>query len=54
MNELKDLQEEDIKSRLEELQKLYKKVTQEILPLLKQANLIEKEISLLISELEKR
>lgn len=54
MSNLKDLQEEDIKDRLINLQKDYKQLIDGLLPLLQRANLLEKEINLLISELEKR
>lgn len=54
MSDLNNLREEDIKERLETIQREYRDIIDKLLPLLQKASFIEKEISLLVSELESR
>lgn len=54
MSDLKNLETEDIKERLLKIKEDYKLIVDQILPLLQSASHVEKEIELLLTELQSR
>ena len=54
MSNLKDLQTEDIRERLLKIKDDYKTIVDQIIPLLQKASLTEKEIDVLLAELQSR
>ena len=54
VNNLKDIDADILKERLQSINKDYKDLIDKIVPLLQKATLIEKEIELLLTELQSR